>query len=210
MIRNIRQTLKRIEILIFVFWKGQQGLGYRNDIGFPSHLQVNKYVQVCTFGSPMSAMPTLNFLFWPPLKSFDKVSLWSAKSISFNNELTLKKVQVTWYHFPALHSASLKFITSHDLQVHRLKEIMAFHLQPEVIQIRQIIIFSWKIRESYHFSLYPFQRKQFNFSVEYMNHYFGSIMKNNMCKGIWKASLLQNWPVAVAGSILKKRPEVTS
>ena len=36
MIRNIRQTLKRIEILIFVFWKGQQGLGYKNDIGFPS------------------------------------------------------------------------------------------------------------------------------------------------------------------------------
>ena len=98
MIRNIRQTVKRIKILIFVFWKGQQGLGYRNDIGFPSShstSQVNKYVQVCTFGSPMSAMPTLNFLFWPPLKSFDKVSLWSAKSISFNNELTLKKVQVT-------------------------------------------------------------------------------------------------------------------
>ena len=40
-----------------------------------------------------------------------------------------------------------------------------------------------------------------------MNHYFGSIMKNHM--GIQKVSVLQNWPVAGAGSILKKRPEVT-
>ena len=68
----------------------------------------------------MSAMPTLNFLFWPPLKSFDKVSLWSAKSISINNELTLKKKCVTSCRFPEFHSASLKCTISHDLQAHRL------------------------------------------------------------------------------------------
>ena len=50
----------------------------------------------------MSAMPTLNFLFWPPLKPFDKVSLWSAKSIPINNELTLKKSVLP--HFFSLNS----------------------------------------------------------------------------------------------------------
>lgn len=44
MIRKIRQTLKRIEILIFVFWKGQQGLGYRNDIDTYKLTNTYRYV----------------------------------------------------------------------------------------------------------------------------------------------------------------------
>ena len=42
------------------------------------------YQKQITLGSPIRAIPTQSFLFWPPLRFFDVESPFSNKSISFN------------------------------------------------------------------------------------------------------------------------------
>lgn len=71
------------------YWR--HGKTYRNPL---VSQRVNKDNFIFTFGSPITAIPTDNFLFCPPLRYFANVSALSVKSISFKVLFTSNSIKV--------------------------------------------------------------------------------------------------------------------